>query len=210
MRPLIGIVIVGIVAVSCAREGVPFADFSVEPNPATVGKPVTFVNRTINATEFEWYVQGNLVSNQQEPSYIFTSSGTFVVTLVARNPKGVSGGSIRVQVLDPRDSLVGTYRGTVTVTLPDGRQGTGNSTCFIQHAFFNPLGLDITLTGINDAPPRNAIVVDSHNFNIQNDIAGVQMRGTGVRNGRQLMMNYTVRSASNNQLLATYRFVGSK
>lgn len=198
-----------VLVASCVRDGAPFADFSVEPNPATVGKPVTFVNRTVNATEFEWYVQGNLVSNEQEPRYIFTSSGTRVVTLIARNPKGTSGGSVRVEVLDPRDSLVGTYRGTVTVVLPNGQRGTGNSTCIIQRATFNPLGLDISLTGINDAPPRNAVVVDGNNFNIENDIAGVRMRGTGIRNGRQLVMNYTVVNNAN-QLLATYSFTGAR
>ncbi|MCS7018903.1 MAG: hypothetical protein RMJ87_07880 [Cytophagales bacterium] len=194
---------------ACSRDGAPIADFFVEPNPATVGRPVTFINRTINATEFEWYVQGNLVSNEQEPRYVFTSSGVQIVTLIAKNPKGTSGGSVRVEVRDPRDSLVGTYRGSVTVTLPDGRSGTGNSICVIQKSLLNPLALDISLTGINDAPPRNAIVVDANNFNIENDIAGVRMRGTGLRNGRQLTMNYTVVSTTN-QLLATYRFTGTR
>ncbi len=206
---LMAVVTVLLLTVSCTREGAPFADFSVEPNPATVGRTVTFVNRTINATEFEWYVQGNLVSNEQEPRYIFTSGGTQVVTLVAKNPKGTSGGSIRVEVRDPRDSLVGTYRGTVTVILPNGQRGSGNSTCVIQKSTLNPLALDISLSGINDAPPRNAIVVDNNNFNIENDIAGVHMRGTGVRNGRQIRLDYTVRNNAN-QLLATYNFIGTR
>ncbi len=201
--------LVFLLAVSCTREGSPLADFSVEPNPATVGRAVTFVNRTVNATEFEWYVQGNLVSNEKEPRFIFNRSGTQVVTLVARNPKGTSGGSIPVRVLDPRDSIVGTYRGTITVILPNGQRSTGNSTCIIQRAQFNVFGLDISLSGINDAPPRNAIIVDDNSFNIENDIAGVRMRGTGLRSGRQLTLNYTVVNNANH-LLATYNFIGTR
>ncbi|MBP6455136.1 MAG: gliding motility-associated C-terminal domain-containing protein [Chitinophagaceae bacterium] len=62
----------------------PDAAFSASPQVAIIGEGnFSFVNQSTNATSYEWYYQGNLISTNTDLNYSFNSIGTHCVDLVA-------------------------------------------------------------------------------------------------------------------------------
>ncbi len=53
--------------------------------PITSGVLTTFTNTTSGATNYEWYINGGLISTATDLSHIFTNGGTYTVELVAKN-----------------------------------------------------------------------------------------------------------------------------
>ncbi len=49
------------------------------------GQAVTFTNASQNATTYQWLINGLLFSTVTNPSYIFPTSGTYTITLIAHN-----------------------------------------------------------------------------------------------------------------------------
>ena len=63
-----------------------FATFNFDSNPhPIVGSTVNFINTSIGALSYEWYVNGLLVSTSNNYSNIFTAAGTYNVVLKALN-----------------------------------------------------------------------------------------------------------------------------
>ena len=69
------------VKVSCAVN----ATFSSPSSNATIGTPITFTNTATNATNFEWFIDGNSEGNTTDLTHTFTTQGSYFVQLVARN-----------------------------------------------------------------------------------------------------------------------------
>ena len=51
----------------------------------TSGSLTTFTNTTVGATNYEWYINGTLISTANNLSYTFTNGGTYTIELVAKN-----------------------------------------------------------------------------------------------------------------------------
>jgi PKD repeat protein len=67
----------------CANPVV--AGFSPSANPAEVGQTVTTTNTTTGATTYTWELDGFFYSDLTNPTFTFTDTGTFAVTLIATN-----------------------------------------------------------------------------------------------------------------------------
>lgn len=68
---------------------VPDFIFSPDTNPIPGLLPtVSFINQSLNATEFLWNFGSGDISTEYEPDYIFPGSGTFDVKLIAMNSFG--------------------------------------------------------------------------------------------------------------------------
>ncbi len=84
---LIGAVVLVVYVMGCKDEDpklpVPQVDFSVEPEFAEVGRPVTFQNLTLNASSYQWSFGDGQTSTQVSPTYTYEESGNYKVTLVA-------------------------------------------------------------------------------------------------------------------------------
>lgn len=65
------------------------AAFTPSNNTVVIGDSVAFANQSIGATQFEWSVNGTVISNSNSASYTFNQTGVYTVQLVAGN--GQSG-----------------------------------------------------------------------------------------------------------------------
>jgi len=63
------------------------ACFTISPNPATIGQNVTFTNCSVNATSYDWDMDGNgtIDSHDTNPVFYYNVAGTFNVKLSAKN-----------------------------------------------------------------------------------------------------------------------------
>lgn len=78
---------ISLVLYSC--ESIPEAHFYSDTVEPAVGQEVFFTNDSQNATSFEWDFGDGFISKAENPSHIFTGSGSFVVTLKAISKKGL-------------------------------------------------------------------------------------------------------------------------
>ncbi len=79
----------------------PMANFTFR-DPATVGWPVQFSNISTGTLPltYTWdFGDGSSISTLREPIHIFTSTGTFTVTLTVSNPIGVDSAAQSIHVL---------------------------------------------------------------------------------------------------------------
>ncbi|MCC7505333.1 MAG: PKD domain-containing protein, partial [Saprospiraceae bacterium] len=61
------------------------AAFAIDPPSGLSGELVQLVNTTTGATQYEWYVNGVLISNAPAPAYTFGAPGVYNVALIASN-----------------------------------------------------------------------------------------------------------------------------
>ena len=82
------------------------ASFSVT-TPVYVGTPVSFTNTSTNATNYNWQIDGVTFSTAPNPTYIFSTEGTFEISLVATNadPNCHDNYSLSVNVTCPVDAF---------------------------------------------------------------------------------------------------------
>ena len=73
------------ILVSCEMS--PEAYFSATPGDPVVGEQVLFSNNSLHAETFEWDFGDGFISNEVQPSHVYTASGNFEVVL-----KAFSGG----------------------------------------------------------------------------------------------------------------------
>jgi gliding motility-associated-like protein len=67
----------------------PNADFSVTPLTATIDNPLfNFYDQSTGAITYAWYFGDGGTSNTQNPSYSYSQSGTFIITLIVTNNAG--------------------------------------------------------------------------------------------------------------------------
>lgn len=69
-------------------EARPKADFVIDPpHPDNLNPQANFLDRSLNAVHWDWYVDGQLISQEQSPSYTFPDTGFHQVQLVVTHPK---------------------------------------------------------------------------------------------------------------------------
>src|SRR5687768_10053663 len=93
IRPLLFVALLACTAPSCgvvdSEERHPTAAF-VPDCTTIVHVPVVFSNRSSNAVSYQWSFGDGRTSTESSPSVVYTRTGTFNVTLVARNSAGAS------------------------------------------------------------------------------------------------------------------------
>ena len=78
----------------------PTASFSVANNGVDAGVPVGFVNQSFGASSYHWDFGDGGFSCEANPSYAYTSPGTYTVKLKA------VGGSCSVEFVGTEDIIV--------------------------------------------------------------------------------------------------------
>jgi hypothetical protein len=205
-----GLMLTLFVALGCSRGGnPPQVVFGVSPNPAKVGRPAQFTNQTLDATTFEWFVQGNLVSNEREFEYIFEDAGIFTVILRAVGPGGEASERLQVTVNDPRDRMEGLYRGTM-VTSVGGSRATENGVLVQILKGLGPLDVILDMAGTNAVPPRIGVVNEGDGLTLDYRVAGFRFSGIASVNGNNMNLQYSAFRLSDGALAASYVFNGSR
>jgi PKD repeat protein len=85
---------------SCERA--PEAHFSTDTIDPEVGQEVFFNNESHNAVDFEWDFGDGYVSNDPNPSHIYTGTGSFEVVMTAYSRNGQSDkATITINIMIP-------------------------------------------------------------------------------------------------------------
>lgn len=116
------ILIVPLIATSCKKSPDPaIAEFTIEVNgDAEVGKDVHFINTSKNAVSYEWNFGDGYSSTDENPDYIYNSTGKYTITLTATGADGSkSDATADIDILIPT-LLVVEVRvwGNESVTVP--------------------------------------------------------------------------------------------
>ena len=92
-----------VTVVDCGGLVAQSTNANLSPNNYTCGEPVTFENLSLNANAYEWDfgADGNAdTSTQENPTYLFPDTGTYTVTLIARDTDLVACSDTFIQILD--------------------------------------------------------------------------------------------------------------
>lgn len=98
------ILIIPFIATSCKKTPDPaIAEFTIQVNgDAEVGKEVHFVNTSRNAVSYDWNFGDGYGSSDENPDYIYNSTGKYTVTLTATGADGTkSEASADIDILIP-------------------------------------------------------------------------------------------------------------
>lgn len=85
----------------------PFADFAMNPQPATTMIPIAFTDLSVNATSWQWTFGDALngYSTLQNPNYIYPDSGNYSVRLIVTNEYGCSDTADKLLIVNPEFSF---------------------------------------------------------------------------------------------------------
>jgi PKD repeat protein len=86
-----------------ACQKVPEASFTVIDETVGSGESVKFTNTSVDATSYFWDFDDGSTSTEASPSHIFTSEGTYMVSLTAysKNEKKTSIAVVTINVVNP-------------------------------------------------------------------------------------------------------------
>jgi PKD repeat protein len=91
---------VSLILISCEKR--PTASFTTDSDEWEVGQTVFFYNNSNNGERFEWDFGDGYTSNDRDPVHIFTSTGTYEVTLTAISKSGQSDKtSLTISIMVP-------------------------------------------------------------------------------------------------------------
>ncbi len=77
-----------LILISCEKS--PQASFTIDTNDPVVGQVITFINNSQNDEKSEWDFGDGFISNERNPTHIFTSTGSYDVTLTSISKGGHS------------------------------------------------------------------------------------------------------------------------
>lgn len=101
-------------------QSTPEAYFYADTNEPEVGQEVFFTNDSHNAVRFEWDFGDGFISNEENPSHIYTVTGTFEVTLTAISKKGLSDKAfLTLDVMIPTLLEIEVLEWETEYTIPD-------------------------------------------------------------------------------------------
>lgn len=100
----------------------PEGDFYYNPTPALENELTEFIDITFGNTQaWEWYVEGNFISNDERPSYVFEQQGEYEVTQIVTDENGCMDTTIHIV------EVIGSYNVFVpNAFTPDGN-GVNNT-----------------------------------------------------------------------------------
>ena len=84
---------------SCKKTDPPIASFSMDKNNVSVNTYINFTNLSLNATSYIWDFGDGGTSTQENPGHLFTTAGTFTITLTATG-KGGSNSTTKSVVIN--------------------------------------------------------------------------------------------------------------
>ncbi len=199
-----------VLSLGCSRGGnPPQVAFSFAPNPAKVGRTVQFTNQTLDATSYEWFVQGNLVSTDRELEYVFEDGGIFVIILRAVGPGGEASERLSITVVDPRDAMEGLYRGSM-ITSAGGGSLPENRVLVQISKGVGPFDVILDMAGTNAVPPRFGVLGEDNALTLDYRVSGFRFSGIAAVNGNGLNLRYSAFRATDGALVASYLFNGTK
>jgi len=105
-----------------SNEAPPVADFSADPTTGVAPLTVDFTDLSVGATSWSWNFGDGGSSTAQNPSHVYTSVGTYTVTLTATNAYGsdIETKTDYITVVEPT--------GWTVITYDDFEGGMGNYT----------------------------------------------------------------------------------
>jgi hypothetical protein len=193
---------------ACATRNLPLPDFSFAPREPVVGRPVKFTNLSLNASGYEWYVNGLLVSNDPDMEYVFEEAGPQSVTLNAKSPDGDASQGAVIDVKDPRDDLEGLYRGTLATSGPGGN--LRETAMVLLSKGIGPLEIYLDISGTNAVPPRVGNLDGGGLISLNYTVAGIQFSGFANCDGKKFDMTYTAVRLRDNFQLGRYTYSGTR
>ncbi len=66
----------------------PVADFYVQPDTASVGQNVAFINESTGADYYKWFFGDSTYSTEPNPVHVYKKAGIFDITLIAKSNNG--------------------------------------------------------------------------------------------------------------------------
>lgn len=119
---LLFILIIPFIASSCKKSPDPaIAEFTIEVNgDPEVGKDIHFINSSKNAVSYDWSFGDGYGSSDENPDYIYNSTGKYTITLTATGKDGdKSEASLDIEILIPTLLVVEVVEwDNVAVTVP--------------------------------------------------------------------------------------------
>jgi PKD repeat protein len=104
----------------------PAADFSVSPSSPRVGDTVSFVDQSTGPpTTWLWDFGDGEISDEQHPTHVYDSAGTFTVSLTASNAVGSDTTTAAITVLDGDEPEL-----TELVMIPAAANASGSAGSF--------------------------------------------------------------------------------
>lgn len=89
-----------LILISCEKR--PQASFTTDSDEWEVGQTVLFYNNSQNGEKFDWDFGDGYTSNESNPAHIFTSTGSYEVTLTVTSKSGLSDNtSLTINVMVP-------------------------------------------------------------------------------------------------------------
>ena len=93
---------IGLSLLLLSCESNPEAHFYSDTIEPSVGQEVFFTNNSRNANRYEWDFGDGYISNDENPTHIFTGTGTYEVTLAAISKSGLEdNATLTIEVLIP-------------------------------------------------------------------------------------------------------------
>ncbi|KPL16083.1 MAG: hypothetical protein AMS23_03820 [Bacteroides sp. SM1_62] len=87
-------------------ENLPTTGFTFEPTDITAYDTVFFTNTSTDADSYTWDFGDNTTSTEENPTHIYTASGTYNVKLIASNEDGNTEMSQSLTVNDPHNYYI--------------------------------------------------------------------------------------------------------
>ncbi len=79
----------------------PAAAFIANPQPASMSAPtVNFTDQSTNASQWKWIFEGDNNSIQQNPSYTYSDSGSYIVKLIVYNDYGCTDTTEQIIIIN--------------------------------------------------------------------------------------------------------------
>ncbi len=101
------------------------AAFSDPGSTVNAGSLYTFVNSSVNATSYEWRVNGVTVSSLTDLAYLFSPPGNYTITLIARSGNTLCDSAVKIITLKAICPVNAGFTSSATTT------GAGTSINFI-------------------------------------------------------------------------------
>jgi carboxypeptidase T len=161
----------------------PVAVFSLSDNSICTGNTIFFADNSSNLpTQWFWDFADGSTSNDQNPSHIFASSGSFNVTLIATNSAG-SDTSVQVIVVDDCSGLQNLMN-TESLIFPNPNGGSFTLKGFDTNTSFYILDL-------NGKPLYSGLAVNDVQVTIPEISSGLYYLN-GMSNGHKISMKIAV------------------
>lgn len=161
---------------------IPAASFTVEdPDNLQANTPIQFTNTSLGASAYLWEFgdADNSTSTDENPTFSYSSAGTYTVTLTASSVEGESSVSQEITIGIPSEELFFIEAGTAMMNKL-ALDGSGNVTTFLDMDGILGVGLDYDAANAKiyfsdyQNPPEGKI------FRVNLDGSGLEAIVTGI------------------------------